>query len=280
MSSENPEAIIQRILVALDASSYSLAALEAAARLAATLEAELDGLYVEDVNLLRWAELPFTRVVRYPASTDEEIDAVIMEEQLRRRAESARRALAHIARELDVTWSFKVVRGQVTSELLAAALEADMLALGWLSYPRTRRRRLGSTALALATQSPRVVWLPSREAAEEDAPIFVTYDGSPVARKALALADHLAAQAPIVCVLTGPADAVRQLKEEVQGLLTTKEARQVMFRHLPEVSVENLARLVQLEQGGALVVGGQIPFPELALEYLLNKLDCSLLLVR
>jgi nucleotide-binding universal stress UspA family protein len=47
---------IRRILVALDASPHSFAALEAAAHLAAHLEAELFGLYVEDENLLRGAD--------------------------------------------------------------------------------------------------------------------------------------------------------------------------------------------------------------------------------
>ncbi|MBK7177644.1 MAG: universal stress protein [Chloroflexi bacterium] len=57
---------IQRILVALDASPHSLAALEAAIDLAERLDAELQGLFVEDINLLRLAQLPFARELRYP----------------------------------------------------------------------------------------------------------------------------------------------------------------------------------------------------------------------
>ena len=280
MDTPQSEAIIQRILVALDASTYSLAALEAAAHLAAALEAELNGLYVEDINLLHWADLPFTRVVRYPSPTDEVIDRARMEQQLQQRAEQARRALVNIARELNLPWSFKVVRGQVTSVLLAAGLEADLLALGWVSYPRTRRMRLGSTARALVTQLPRVVWLPARQEVPEGAPVFVTYDGSPAAQKALALAERLSTDLPIVCVLTGPADAVRQLKDEALAQLATKETVQITVRHLPEADAESLARLVGMEHGGLLVTGGAIPFSASALDYLLDHLDCSLLLVR
>ena len=50
----------RRILVALDASAHSHAALAAAVALAARLHAEIEGLFVEDINLLRLAELPFT----------------------------------------------------------------------------------------------------------------------------------------------------------------------------------------------------------------------------
>ena len=281
MSTPQPDPIIHRILVALDASAYSLDALEAAAHLAATLEAELDGLYVEDINLLHWADLPFTRVVRYPSSVDEAIDKAGMEQQLQRRAEQARRALANIARELKLHWSFKVVRGQVTPVLLAAALEADLVALGWISYPHTRRMRLGSTARALVTQLPRVVWLPARQEMPEGAPVFVTYDGSPAARKALALADRLSTNLPIVCVLVGPAEGVQQLKEETLAQLTPKEMVLITFRHLPQAEVENLARLVSMEHGRVLVIGGDavalLPAP---LEALLDQLECSVILVR
>lgn len=281
MSTPQPDATIHRILVALDASAYSLAALEAAAHLAVALEAELDGLYVEDINLLHWADLPFTRVVRYPASVDEAVDKAGMEKQLQQRAEQARRALMNIARELKLPWSFKVVRGQVTPVLLAAALEADLLALGWISYPRTRRMRLGSTARALVMQLPCVVWLPPRRELPEGAPVFVTYDGSPVAQKALALAERLSTDLPIICVLTGPADAVRQLKEEALARLTTKETVQITFRHLPEADAESLARLVGMEHGGLLVISGEImTLPASALESLLDQLECSVILVR
>ena len=53
MNEQEHALIIRRILVALDTSKHSLAALEAADELAAWLKAELFGLFVEDINLLR-----------------------------------------------------------------------------------------------------------------------------------------------------------------------------------------------------------------------------------
>ncbi len=50
---------IQRILLALDASPQSVAALDTATELAGRLGAELTGLFVEDTDLLRMAALPF-----------------------------------------------------------------------------------------------------------------------------------------------------------------------------------------------------------------------------
>ncbi|MGB7837261.1 MAG: universal stress protein, partial [Terrimicrobiaceae bacterium] len=59
---------IRRILVALDASAHSRAALEAACELALGLDAELSGLFVEDINLLRLAQLPFASEISYPSA--------------------------------------------------------------------------------------------------------------------------------------------------------------------------------------------------------------------
>jgi len=54
---------LRRILVALDASRSSLEALRAAAALAARMGAELECLFIEDVNLVRLGQLPVARQV-------------------------------------------------------------------------------------------------------------------------------------------------------------------------------------------------------------------------
>ena len=70
MNDQELEPVIRRILVAVDASTHSLAALEAASVLAEVLNAELVGIFVEDINLLRLAGLPFAREVRYQSALD------------------------------------------------------------------------------------------------------------------------------------------------------------------------------------------------------------------
>ena len=54
---------LRRIVVGLDAGPRDRAALEAAAQLAARMQAELVGLFVEDIDLLHLAGLPFAREV-------------------------------------------------------------------------------------------------------------------------------------------------------------------------------------------------------------------------
>src|SRR2546425_755825 len=123
---------VRRILVALDSSAHSLAALEASVDMAARMEAELTGLFVEDIELLRMADAPFARELLYPSATEAPLNRATMERKLRAQSEQARKALAAAADRAQVQWTFRTVRGQVISEVLAAAGEADLLAIGKL----------------------------------------------------------------------------------------------------------------------------------------------------
>ena len=85
--------LIRRIVVAVDASPHSLAAIEGAAVLARLLEAELIGIYVEDVRLLRVAELPRMVEVSFDSRVARPFTDRYAERQLKEQAAKARRAL-------------------------------------------------------------------------------------------------------------------------------------------------------------------------------------------
>ena len=58
MNTGSAGTIIRRVAVVLNASMQSSQALQAAAELAASLQAELEGIFIEDINLFHLAELP------------------------------------------------------------------------------------------------------------------------------------------------------------------------------------------------------------------------------
>ena len=89
----------RRILVALDASSHSHAALAAAVALAGRLHSELQGIFVEDINLLRLAELPFAREVRFGLSAARPVQGEELQRGLRARAAVLRRELEEVRAE-------------------------------------------------------------------------------------------------------------------------------------------------------------------------------------
>lgn len=272
---------IRRILVALDASQDSIAALEAAVNLAAEMEAELVGVFVEDVNLLRLASLPFTREMRYLSNVEEELSQQRMEEELRAQAARARRALLAAAEEAHIRASFRVVRGQVALELLTAASEADFLMLGRVSRPLTRRVRMGSTARAAVIKAERPVLLMQRTTTPDYA-IMVTYDGSELSQRARETAVSLARENTEITflLLTDSRQEAEQLRQETAVWLEQR-GLSAQFRWLPQTDIESLTAAVQTGPCRLLVLGGEnITLDEQALQTLLDDIDCSLMLVR
>jgi nucleotide-binding universal stress UspA family protein len=287
MSQAEREPSVKRILVALDTSKHSLAALAAAVELAAHLDAELLGLFVEDINLLRLAGLPFAQEI-YPSAVTRQMDSARLEYELRLQAAQARRALAEAAELLRVPWSFRVARGQVAAEVLAAAMEADLLSLGIASRPLLRRTRPGSTALAMAAKAPRAVLL-LQHGERLGQPVLVTYDGSTAAKRGLEMAARLVqtvkpeARQPLIVLIVTETDSVevaQRLEHEATAELLGQFA-QVNFRRLPQADLASLVESVKAEKGGVLVLGGESPLLEAdTIQALLDRIACPVLLVR
>ena len=79
MNRHRQPSAIRSILVALDDACSDHETMETAAHLAADLHAELQGLYIEDVDLLRMAALPFTEEITTASGMARPIDAQSME---------------------------------------------------------------------------------------------------------------------------------------------------------------------------------------------------------
>jgi nucleotide-binding universal stress UspA family protein len=182
-------ASIRRIVVALDASRSSFAALEAAAELAAAINAELAGLFVEDENLVRLAGLPQAREFDRISDQPRSMDTGELRRHMARQAGRARRALSQQAETRRVTWSFRTVRGHVTPEVRAAASEADLLVLG--SRGRSPGSMIGSTARELLREMPTLL-LVAPPTGLRHGSVDVLFDGTDKGERALALASDLA----------------------------------------------------------------------------------------
>lgn len=271
---------IRRILVALDDSTHSLAALEAAARLAERFKAELVGIFVEDINLLRLAQLPFAQEVRYLAARLQKIDAGTMAQQLRAQAAAARQKLAETADSLHLSWSFRVLQGPVTAELLGAALEADLFVLG-----RTGRRRqttrLGSTARTAITSAPHCVLLVSLDLDLEQ-PILLLYDGSAAAERALAIATALTPPDGRLRVLIWAEDDLAAQVYKTQIVTQLQENRlNLSFRRLHQEEQAILVDIVRRSGSGLFILTGQETcLPPETLHTLLEMCDSPMLIVR
>ena len=269
---------IRRILLALDASPGSLAALEAAVDLAAKIEAELSGVFVEDEDLMRMAESPYARQIVYPSSAQTATSRASVEREIKSQGERARETLARAAERAHIRWSFRTVRGKVTSQLLAAAGEGDVLAVGRASWHLAASGRTGSTAFTLATSAVPLL-LAAQRAQLGNVSLAVYYDNSSASRKALFTAARLAqAGGGTLTVLLAVPEAERPVLREHAGELLPAAGVAVRFRSLKPQDEASLLEALRTERVGMLVMPSRAPFQEPeALEKLLGKIETPVL---
>ena len=282
MDPQNIELTVRHILVALDGSRQSMAALEMAADLAAFAKAELIGLFVEDTQLLRLAESPQARQVLYPSAQQRPLNRDAMEQQFRAQAELARRAMASLANPIQLRWAFRVVRGDVNTEVLAAAEGIDILVLGRSGWSLAAQTHLGSTALNVARHSPRDLLLVRRGHPLKRQVLVVVNDAETFQAPLIAAVRLARAYGGRLIVLSSsartsfgegiPKSALTSLKGELEHL-------HVHFRRIPGTDPLSIAHAVQTEGGGIVVLGESVCSTE-TMRQLLSRLDNPILLVR
>lgn len=230
----------ERILVALDASPTSAAALRAAAQLAAAMQVDLLGLFVEDDRLLRLCNTPFSREVGLYTAAVRPLESRVVERQLRVMAGEMRRQLARVATEMQVRWSFQVRRGGIEDELLTEAANALLLSLGRTSW--LARHGLGSTARSVVQRARRpLLLLGNRERLAY--PLTLVYTDSSSAQRALALAIRLSQQAkqPLRVLLVTTPTALDAMKQQLVTTLAAQAVEATLVAVTEDHSAQTIA---------------------------------------
>jgi nucleotide-binding universal stress UspA family protein len=274
-----PGFTIRRILVALDASPDSLAALDAAARLAAKMNAELQGLFVEDQELLRLAEIPLARELAYFSAAGVPLSRETMERKLRAQSAQIRAALAGAAERAHVAYSFRSVRGQVEIEVSTAAGDVDLLVLGGIGWSVGRRARIGSTALGIASGSIPVLLSPKR-GIPEHGHLLVYFDASHSAQRALQAAEEMAATGMDGITILAPSGTALP-ETGTEPASANGEPVELRARLFNASSEKSLLDALRAEHNSILVIGGRELLAKLPpLETILCELQMPLLLLR
>lgn len=279
--------VVRRVVVALDASRQCRLALDAAAWLAEWHGAELRGLYVEDINLIRLASLRVGREIGATGSSSHPIDAQRLARRLSSSAAEAEHWLADAAARRNLRWTFRVERGDVTSVITRAAGEADIFALGRAGTGTSGPGRLGSTARALAIQqSGSVIVMQAPLAGGRT--IVALFDGSAAGARALKtaaqLSERLDTHLVVLATVNASADSTHrsQLRAEAEALVTDVGDR-VVVRSVTSTTSTSvttaIARAVQAENPSLCVVACQPEATELGYR-LADQLRVSVFLVK
>ena len=273
------EWVLHRILVALDASPGSLAALAAAVELARQAEAELEGVFVEDTALLSVAEAPHAREIGYHSGEERPLSPASMERKLRTQSEIARKALEDAATPAQVRWSFRTVRGNVVAQLMAAAANADLLAMGKLGWSVGSRFRIGSAAMELAESA--IPLLLSDSAVRAQGRVCVYFDGSDSAKRSFRVAAQIAASDSRSVWALLAADGTDKIASLKEALAALAQEMKVQVNYVDLANQTELADIMSACKHGIFVVGGPDPLKRLPwLEAAIREYNVPLLLLR
>lgn len=265
-----------RIVVSCDTSPLGAAALDAAVALARRLDAEVAGLFVEDINLLRLAGLPFAREYAIASAASRRVESGELERTLRLRADALRGALSRAAQALSVPWSFQVVRGALLDSVLAALREPDLAVFGWSG-------QFAVTPGARAA-APGNVGAPVHAAggAAMRQPIVTLFDTTPAAQRALAAAQALAQvlhTGLVVALMADDAAAAAALRQRAEAQLQDG-AVHARFQVLRDRTGAAIKRLVQNHHAAALLWHGvDSAAQRKSLAAMVDELKCPVVLV-
>jgi len=257
--------------VALDQSPRSMDALSAAAALAAEFDAELAGLFVEDVNLQHLFGLPFAREFSVLTGEVRPLSQGEVERSWRRDAETLQRQLAEAAGRLSLRWSFHVARGRMSAEVNTLAQSFDLIVLG--QRPGVGFMAVARTTVRVADSRPKL----------RPGPVLVLFDTLPASAHSLDMGVMLAHRngAELVLLVSAASDdAYNATCSAAQSALKEFDTsgRCVWLRALDGA---NLVKAVHREAAGCLVLAERERFlRQPGFEQVLDEIECPVVLAR
>jgi hypothetical protein len=238
-----PPASRLRIVVAFNVCRRDLESLELAAVLAARRGAEIDAVFVEELNLLNSAELPFTREIDRIFGNDRPFDPLRISRAQRIGLSQIRQELERLAERLKVHGSVRTLRGHFVPTALACVGDIDVLVIG-----RHRDRPAADRAGARLTVGGRTGTIAA------DAPreaVWTVFDGSAESSlSAVAVAAEVAAaeRRPLfIAVPRSPPDLTQELQ---RSLASGHEPQPAASRIIEIHPFEPSALLRRLRQSG------------------------------
>jgi hypothetical protein len=199
-----------------------------------------------------------------------------LELQLRALSAEAQRRLAAFAGPRHLRWSFRIARGQVQGEVVAAAMHADLLVLGSTSRPFAREALFDPAVLSLiGPVSTPVLLLRSEQAAR--GPVHVVLEAAGKADRLLGAAIAMAstgADRPVVTVWLAEAAMEQAMAGEAARARFVVRVQDLLERKGDEALISAVA-------GGTLVLSATSGLLELQTWWPhFARGRCALLLVR
>lgn len=281
MSDEPDKILIREILVALDSSSHSRAALEAAAALARTMEASIHGLFVEDDNWHRISKLPSVSEVNELTGDINPLAEQKIDKEIKLLENRIQKQLRLISRLNEIKHSWKTTRGSVEEKVLEAARETDLITIGMKGHSYSKSKRLGRTAKKIIEKSKKPVLILQEGLTLGDTVITV-FDASTDSRKTVRFALTIAEKNEselFVMIVSNDNDSSKERFRELKKHLTNISVK-ADVKLLQQSNIWEFMYAVNNHKGGLLILPRDQPFMKnRSLDLLLNHIGCPILLM-
>lgn len=279
--SEENSIKMSEILVALDHSQYSRAALESAAAIAELMEAKIHGLFVHDDQWLRISKLPSLSEIDVLTGRISPMGREGVEKQIRYLEKAIREHFELISRQHQLTHAWSTVKGSVAEKVLEMAKDADIITIGSKGRSYSKSRKLGRTAMAIIRASEKPVMILQNRNKPGSPPVAV-FDGSRKSASGIKIASGIAEKNHTILTVIDLSEAFPSGDNEREEEKRLPEISGVDVNVL-KLSQPNMGRflfLINKLHGGLLVLPKNQRFiNRTALEHILESADCPVLLV-
>jgi hypothetical protein len=262
----------------LDPTAAREASFQVLEGLAAGTDAEVLGLFIEDVNLLNMATLSIAREITFEGAPARRPERQTIEQQFRTHAARMRTLFQKAVRAIDVRHSFRVTRGELRAELLKTAEEFDTLVLTHSRHELGARLSTQAQLGGLLAHGPRTLVV-VQEQWRTGRTVAAVFDGSPESVIALQTAGLLSESEFIDLSIWLPADTDGELQARAEEVLSDRAT--VHFRSVATDDIEAIVRASDAEGVRALILpAGDPEFTNRMVPALLDRLSCSMIVVR
>lgn len=267
------------ILVALDHSSHSRAALESAAFIAQLMEARIHGLFVHDKQWLRISKLPSLSEIDELTGQISPMGRESVEKEIRELEKAIKEHFELISRQHELNHRWSTLKGAVTEKVLEAAKDCDIITIGSKGRSYLKPTKLGSTAASIIRQADKPVLILKKSHQPGDPPAAV-FDGSKQSLSGVKIAVELAKKhdsRPVVIDLSSAFTSTEYGKTDLTDLNKINTDLEILTLEKPDMG-RFLFLLSRLRFGLLILPKNDRFIKRNSLEHILESADCPILL--
>lgn len=272
--------IFRNILVAVDTSSHSRAALQAAAVLAQKMEGSIHGIFVQDEIWQKISKLPAKTTISELTGARVNLEEQDIQQQINMLKKRLQRELQTISRQNKISYTWQTVQGRVEKEILKAARDADLVTIGRRGCSFPQKKKLGSSAKAIiqTTDKPLLILKKGLQLGES---VSAIYDGSDESRRSVQLAISLAEknESSVTVLRINDTRDIEQPDDEGLEKMIASSPVSIEVQQLNFTNIWSLTHSINRRRAGLLIIPKNQPLLKGHLETVLYQLDCPLLLM-